>query len=199
MNLNSNMYFIYPMSSTIEQGWDEIAPDWDLICLRYRWVASETLVRLLAHYLNGGEILDIGAGSGLIGKLLIPEGFVVDGTDLSQKMLDLAKAKGYRHLIHGDIRKPETIESIRRLNPSYDGIVASGVFGDNVDPWYLHQPIGLLREKAVIALTGQTDSTVPLALTVLEQRGFTIKENFNAVGMCPNDKEVQYVHIVGVR
>ncbi|CAG2172436.1 unnamed protein product [Oppiella nova] len=73
------------------------------------------------------RILDIGAGTGIIGSLLKANGYEnIDGLDGSPKMLDLAKEKNcYKNLIHSivasNIRLP--IDS-----KTYDVIIMAGVF-----------------------------------------------------------------------
>ena len=73
------------------------------------------------------RIVDIGAGTGIIGSLLKEHGYVnVDGLDASNKMLEIAKQKNcYRNLINcivaSDIRLP--IES-----RAYDVVIMAGVF-----------------------------------------------------------------------
>ena len=57
---------------------------------------------------------------------LAARGFTtIDGLDASPRMLDKARAKGvYRHLIEGDVRRPDVIGS-----GCYDAVIAVGVFG----------------------------------------------------------------------
>lgn len=67
-------------------------------------------------------VLDIGAGTGLLGQAL--DGVVVDGIDLSPDMLAVARKKGvYRRLMTGDLTGPLDIPS-----DSYGGLVSTGTF-----------------------------------------------------------------------
>ena len=47
------------------------------------------------------KILDAGAGTGIIGEMLVKQGYTnIDGLDISQKMLDIAEKKNvYKRLI----------------------------------------------------------------------------------------------------
>ena len=66
------------------------------------------LPKIIASKLGSveGTIVDLGCGSGLIGKELKSDKNFIIGIDLSQKMLDLAKKTGrYGELIKGDIVK----------------------------------------------------------------------------------------------
>ena len=67
-------------------------------------------------------VLDIGAGTGLLGEAL--QGLVIDALDLSPEMLEVARGKGvYRNLMTGDLTGPLDIPS-----ESYGGLVSTGTF-----------------------------------------------------------------------
>lgn len=71
------------------------------------------------------EILDVGAGSGLVGEALKCLGYSrMDALDLSQDMLDVAKDKNvYEKLICANLSEPLKIE-----DNSYDAIICVGTF-----------------------------------------------------------------------
>ncbi|MCA3437488.1 MAG: class I SAM-dependent methyltransferase [Rhodobacter sp.] len=110
-------------------------------CLRlYRdWAASYDAgfaagmdYRLPAHvaaaFVAGGgtgPVLDVGAGTGLVGAALRGLGWTgqIDGADLSPQMLDQAREKQvYRDLIEADITRPLPLPG------GYNGVVSSGTF-----------------------------------------------------------------------
>ena len=71
------------------------------------------------------KILDAGAGTGIIGEMLIKQGYMnIDALDISQKMLDIAEKKNvYKRLICAplsDIR----IEQIQTAE--YDVVLCAG-------------------------------------------------------------------------
>jgi SAM-dependent methyltransferase len=70
-----------------------------------------------------GPVLDVGAGTGLVGEGLGVAGVgPVDGLDLSEDMLKVASGKGFeRHLIAADVTQP------LECGP-YAGIVSAGTF-----------------------------------------------------------------------
>lgn len=72
-----------------------------------------------------GPVLDLGAGTGLVGQALAQRGIApVDGTDLSQDMLDRAAQKSvYRRLFSGDMTDRLPVDA-----GSYNGIVCAGTF-----------------------------------------------------------------------
>jgi predicted TPR repeat methyltransferase len=74
---------------------------------------------------GAGNILDIGAGTGLVAKFLADAGIgPIDGTDISPEMLIVAgKKRLYRRLFEGDATRRLDVE-----DGTYDGIVSSGTF-----------------------------------------------------------------------
>lgn len=72
-----------------------------------------------------GPILDVGAGTGLVGTILRKlNAQPVDGIDLSQDMLDVAAMKGdYRALLVRDVTQPLDLR-----DAPYDGVVSAGTF-----------------------------------------------------------------------
>jgi len=72
-----------------------------------------------------GPVLDVGAGTGLVGDALhtMSTG-PVDGVDLSREMLDMAGLKGrYRGLHVGDVTRPLDLR-----DAPYQGVVSAGTF-----------------------------------------------------------------------
>ncbi len=68
------------------------------------------------------EILDIGAGTGLVAENL--RGLTVDALDITPEMLNVARAKGlYRNLVQGDLTKMLDI-----ADASYDAVISCGTF-----------------------------------------------------------------------
>lgn len=72
-----------------------------------------------------GPVLDIGAGTGVVGAALTERaGVVVDGMDLSPDMLEEARAKAlYRHLFVADITTAMSLP-----DGLYHGAVSAGTF-----------------------------------------------------------------------
>ena len=73
------------------------------------------------------RILDIGAGTGIIGSLLKKNGYEnIDGLDASPKMLEMAKEKNcYKKLINSIVAHNIRLPIDDR---SYDVIIMAGVF-----------------------------------------------------------------------
>ncbi len=98
----------------------------------------------LSRASNEGDILDIGAGTGLLGTHL--KGQTVDAFDMSPEMLEQAARKGvYRRTIVGDLTKTLDI-----ADNSYSGLVSSGTFTHgHVGPECLPELIRIARPDAL--------------------------------------------------
>lgn len=70
------------------------------------------------------SVLDLGCGTGLMAVELAAEGRVIDGVDLSTRMLDGARAKG----LYRSLYAAEVLEFLRGLEQRWDLIVAADVF-----------------------------------------------------------------------
>lgn len=93
-----------------------------------------------------GEVLDIGAGTGLVAEHL--RGLTVDAIDITPEMLEVARPKGlYRSLMLGDLTRALEIP-----DNSYDGIVSCGTFTHgHVGPECLPELLRITRPGAVFA------------------------------------------------
>jgi len=93
--------------------------------LEYR--APEILTDLLRKVTNntsGFRVFDAGCGTGLCGPLLRDISIVLDGVDISPKMVEKAREKGvYDNLIVGELTK-----TLLDNKDSYDIVVSTDVF-----------------------------------------------------------------------
>ena len=89
-------------------------------------VSQPRCVKLVAKELKDktAEMIDIGCGTGLVGEHLEALGFKnFDGIDISEKMLEFAKTRGYRKLQLGSLTKKLPIN-----DNVYDVTFCVGVF-----------------------------------------------------------------------
>lgn len=97
-----------------------------------------------------GPVLDVGAGTGLLGRALRDRGFRgrLDGIDLSPEMLAQARAKGiYDDLVTADVTQPLPLAG------PYAGFVSSGVFTHgHVGPAALEPLMAVAAPGAVFML-----------------------------------------------
>lgn len=87
------------------------------------YLTPREVVRMFVTSGACGPVLDVGAGTGLVGEGLVAAGvWPVDALDLSQDMLRIAKAKGiYRDLITADVTQSLKLSR-------YQGIISAGTF-----------------------------------------------------------------------
>lgn len=107
--------------------------------------------REIAAILNGmagpsDEILDIGAGTGLVAEHL--RGRVVDALDITPEMLEVARGKGlYRRLMQGDLTARLDI-----ADGSYDAVISCGTFTHgHVGPVCFPELLRITRPGALFA------------------------------------------------
>lgn len=87
------------------------------------YLIPREVVRVFAAHGGRGPLLDVGAGTGLVGEGMAASGIgPVDALDLSDEMLEIARGKGvYRDLIAADVTQPLAVGG-------YQGIVSAGTF-----------------------------------------------------------------------
>jgi predicted TPR repeat methyltransferase len=86
------------------------------------YVAPQTIASLLPDTL--GEVLDLGCGTGLVAAALAGRFSAIDGVDLSERMVALARDKGLYRELHVD----EAVAHLSATERRYDLIVAAEVF-----------------------------------------------------------------------
>jgi ubiquinone/menaquinone biosynthesis C-methylase UbiE len=89
-------------------------------------VSQSKSVNLLSTRLKNktAKIIDVGCGTGLVGKKLKAKDFIYfDGIDISKDMLSIAKSRGYRNLFLGSLNK-----KLPLLDNAYDTAMCVGVF-----------------------------------------------------------------------
>lgn len=110
---------------------------------------------------DDGPILDIGAGTGLLGAALAGTGHAIDGVDISSEMLGRAADKrAYRALIEADLTAPLDLP-----DAAYGGLVSSGTFTHgHVGPEALPELFRVARPGALFVLA--------INVQVYDGRGF---------------------------
>lgn len=114
------------------------------------------LPRHVADYFNrhktmNGEVLDVGAGTGLLADCLSDQqDLIIDAIDISAAMLDVASSKGlYRNTIVADLTKPLSIKS-----NTYGAIISSGTFTHgHVGPDVLDELLRICKQGALFVLS----------------------------------------------
>ena len=145
-------------------------------------VSQPNAVDLLNSHMNDKniEIVDIGCGTGLVGKFLQNKGYLYyDGLDISEEMLEIAKSRGYRHLSVGSLQHKLPYE-----NDTYDAVFCVGVFTHgHVNSNGLDELIRITKKDGFIIFTinegvyedYQFDKKIPL----MEKEGLIKLINFD--------------------
>jgi SAM-dependent methyltransferase len=111
------------------------------------YIAPREIAAILkAEIAPSAEILDIGAGTGLVAEHL--PGLVVDAIDITPEMLDVSRSKGlYRALILGDLTR-----ALDLPDASYDAVISCGTFTHgHVGPECFPELLRITRPGAVFA------------------------------------------------
>lgn len=98
-----------------------------------------------------GPVLDVGAGTGLVGEALAGAGIApVDALDISAEMLTAAAAKGvYRATIEADLTR-----TLPLPDNHYSGIISAGTFTTgHVGPKAFGELMRVARPGAIFAVT----------------------------------------------
>ena len=111
------------------------------------YVAPREIAMILRKEVSAGaEILDIGAGTGLVAEHL--RGLTVDALDITPEMLEIARPKGlYRHLLLGDLTNVLDIP-----DATYDAVISCGTFTHgHVGPECFPELLRITRPGAIFA------------------------------------------------
>jgi len=104
-----------------------------------------------------GRILDVGAGTGLLGAALVDHGFSSpDGLDLSPAML----AEAARKDVYGELTEARLGERLPYETAAYDAVVSSGVLTTGHAPASgLDELVRITRPAGHIVFTLRSDQT----------------------------------------
>jgi SAM-dependent methyltransferase len=111
------------------------------------YIAPREIAAILkAEIAPSAEILDIGAGTGLVAEHL--PGLTVDAIDITPEMLNVSRGKGlYRALMLGDLTKALDIP-----DASYDAVISCGTFTHgHVGPECFPELLRITKAGAVFA------------------------------------------------
>ncbi|MES2916622.1 MAG: class I SAM-dependent methyltransferase [Pseudomonadota bacterium] len=111
------------------------------------YIAPREIAAILKGEISSdAEILDIGAGTGLVAEHL--RGLTVDALDITPEMLDIARPKGlYRSLMLADLTK-----TLKIPDESYGAVVSCGTFTHgHVGPECFPELLRITKPGAVFA------------------------------------------------
>ena len=95
--------------------------------------------------------MDVGAGTGALAEALLQKRkFIVEATDISAEMLEIAKSKNiYTRSFLSDLTKEIPVN-----DNAYDGVVSSGTFTHgHVGPGAMHELVRVTKKGGLITIS----------------------------------------------
>lgn len=128
-----NSLFSEPPLSALINGYDAWAPSYDRDVFALGYCSPDQVAEAVCRELEnpGAALLDVGAGTGLLGATLCRRGYRnLHGMDASHGMLVQAARKGvYRSLCRMVLGRP-----LGYADRAFDGLMAAGVFSSGHVP-----------------------------------------------------------------
>ena len=148
----------------LEARYDQWAPEYDRdLTEKFEWTSPRAAVALLArHVSTKAKILDVGAGTGLVGECLVTEGYRdIHALDLSPGMLEVARRKDiYRKLWRMTLGARLAFDT-----DAFDAVIGVGVFTTGHAPAHaFDELVRITRDGGNIVFSLKTD--------LYEQEGF---------------------------
>ena len=141
----------------LEERYDQWASEYDKdLTEEFDWLAPQAAADIFArHVATGAKILDAGAGTGLVGDILAPQGYRnLYAMDLSLGMLEEARRKG----LYLDLRQMTLGEELGYETDSFDAVISVGVFTTgHAPPNAFDELVRITRSGGVIVFSLRVD------------------------------------------
>ena len=149
MESHNKVQWVYASKNTsqLSQRYDQWATNYDVNLEKdFAWEAPQRAVEyVLKHVPSSANILDAGAGTGLVGNLLSQHGYKnLTAIDISQGMLDIAADKG----IYRDLRVMTLGDHLSFPSDQFDAVTCVGVLTVG------HAPVQSLYELVRVTKPG---------------------------------------------
>jgi len=170
MEKQSKVQWVYSSRNNQEltERYDQWAKDYDAELEQdFEWVGPQRTAELFTRYVaKEARILDAGAGTGLMGEILVELGYQdLVAMDLSQGMLEEARKKN----VYRELRQMVMGETLDFATGSFDAVVSTGVLTVG------HAPASSLDELVRITRPGG-HIVFTLRPDVYEDSGFKEKQ-----------------------
>lgn len=139
--------------AAMRDAYDQWAQDYDRDVGDKEYVTPTRIAEALATFVcdRATPVMDYGCGTGLSGVALKKTGFsTIDGADLSQKMLDIARDTG----VYRDLSLVEPDAPPASQIADYPAITATGVISRGAAPASLYDAmLGVMKPGALLAFS----------------------------------------------
>jgi SAM-dependent methyltransferase len=165
-------------------------------------ISHNRIVKLAMPYLDkASPVLDAGCGTGLVGSVLMENGFIVDGIDFSKEMLKKAQLKRYRNLACLDLKDEYHVKLGLKKYLPYTSVISAGVYGDHLDAGYIKHLFSLIGDSGTLAITGKAVKLDGKIDEIFKEGGFEIKKKAVEVAyfLGGEDVPIEYLYAVAVR
>lgn len=152
---DSTLDRVYQASGDAEmrEVYDQWAQDYDRDLAESGYLTPGRVARTLAEFLSDRDtpIMDYACGTGLSGAALAAEGFTtIDGADLSEKMLDVARGLG----VYRDLFLVEPDQPVSRRLAEYPVITAVGAISKGAAPASVYDGVlDAMRPGAILLVS----------------------------------------------
>ncbi|HCG90605.1 MAG TPA: class I SAM-dependent methyltransferase [Dehalococcoidia bacterium] len=179
-NLDDKIGDVYASTDDleIESKYDTWSGDYDSDLGGITYLLPMKTAEILAKHLNASAvILDAGAGTGLFGEEIHRAGFKnLTAIDLSEKMLDMARAKN----VYKDVRKMKLGERLDFSDSTFDAVSLVGVFAlGHAKPSSLDEIIRICKTDGIIIFSINKNAYYELGfknkVEALEHKGSLIQ------------------------
>ncbi|MDZ7758953.1 MAG: class I SAM-dependent methyltransferase [Desulfovermiculus sp.] len=144
------------------------------------------------------RIIDICSGTGLSGQPFIERGHLVTGFDLSSRMLEKAKARGYQDTCTGNLLVDDL-----PWKEEFGALISVGALGEWIPPEdVLDKLFSLLSpQNAIVGITSEVEHTnIHLIRRIFKEHGFQIITSELGPGLRnPKYPIENYYYILAVR
>lgn len=153
----------FESSAVVDAYEDWLATPWGRLV---ESIETETLRDLLSPIPTGARVLDVGCGTGWLGRTLVDHGWRVSGVDLSQRML--ARAHQRFPVVCGDAAR------LPFRDGAFDAAVVSAVLDFVPDPALVLREARRVARRRVVVLALARNSWLATRRRIAGRRGHPI-------------------------
>lgn len=142
------------------------------------------------------KVYDLGCGTGLAGRYFLHLRAIVDGCDLSEKMLRQARVRGYR-----DLQQVDLSQETPTWQEQYDIALCAGVIGDYLTPRaVIPKMAAMIQPQGVICFSAESKRiTLENLFKVLSSCDLKPTHVGQGLGYKGHMSQIMYHYVAAVR